>query len=372
MYHRAFARVSLDAIEHNFDALKSLLPPGTKALAVVKANAYGHGAVPVSRRLEPKADAFAVACLEEALELRGAGIQKPILILSYTDPSLFDVLIRNDVTATVYTVRDAGLLSDTAQKIGKKARVHAAVDTGMGRIGFLPDEEGADAILAVSRLPGIELEGIFSHYACADERDLTDANGQTERFDHILALLEARGVKIHLRHICNSAATLEFPNKYDLCRFGISLYGYFPSNEVCRTRVPLVPAMQVFCHVIHVKTVPEGTKISYGHIWTAPEERRIATVSVGYADGYNRCMTGVGCVLLHGKRAPIVGRVCMDQMMVDVTGIGNVAVGDLVTLMGRDGEEEFFAEEFASLTHSLSYEVLCTFMPRVTRVYEEE
>jgi len=369
-YHRSFARISLDAIEENFYKLKSCLPAEVKTCAVVKADAYGHGSVPVSKRLEPVTDWFAVAALEEGIVLREAGIKKPILILSYTHPSQYPALLEYGITPTLYNVEEAEALSELAAEKGMRAPVHIAVDTGMGRIGFLPNEEGADSILAISRLPGIFPEGLFSHYATADSCDKTEALRQTREFEKLLGLLAERGVNIPIKHICNSAGSIEMKNKFDMCRFGIAMYGLAPSDEVSGKELGITPAMEVFSHVVHVKDVSKGTKIGSGHTSTAPEARVIATVSIGYADGFNRCLSGVGSVLIGGKRAPVVGRVCMDQIMVDVTDIPGVAPGTLVTVMGKDGEEEISAEEFGSLCHSFNYEVVCTFMPRVQRVYE--
>ncbi len=372
LYHRSFAKIDLDAIGHNFDQLKSRLAPGVLALATVKANAYGHGAVPVSRYLEERCDYFAVACIDEAVELRQGGIKKPVLILSYTDPAHYETLIRQNITATLYSVSEAETLSALAEKLGKKAKVHVAVDTGMGRIGFFPNEAGADSVLALSRLSGIDLEGVFSHLACADQTDKEDAFKQVALFDSFLALLDQKGVFIPIKHICNSAAGMEMNCHYDMCRFGIALYGLYPSEEVDQKEISLRPAMEVVSHVIHLKEVPKGFQIGYGHIYTAPEKRRIATVSIGYADGFNRCLTEKGSVLIRGKRAAIVGRVCMDQIMVDVTGIPDVVVGDHAVIMGKIEGEEISAEEFGALTHSFNYEVVCTFMPRVKRVYYRE
>lgn len=366
---RAFAEIRTDAILRNFDALASLLPPNVKKMAVVKANAYGHGAVAVSRALEQKADYFAVACLQEARELRAAGITKPILILSYTSPALYGELVALDLTATLFDPVEAEALSAVAFALGKKAKVHLAVDTGMGRIGLTPDERGAEIAADIAELEGIEFEGVFSHFACADGEKLDSALEQEARFDRFLSLLEAKGVRPALRHICNSAGTMRMENKYDLCRFGIALYGYAPSLEM-ELPVSLEKAMTVKSGVVHVKTVEAGTPIGYGHTYRAPEKRRIATVGIGYGDGYNRCIGGKGYVLLHGRAAPIVGRICMDQTMVDVTEIPEVKVGDTAVILGKSGAEEISADLLGEWANSFSYEVLCTFLPRVQRIYE--
>ncbi|MBE6712123.1 MAG: alanine racemase [Ruminococcaceae bacterium] len=361
---RTYAEIEMDAILHNFDALSSLLPSEVKKMAVVKANAYGHGAVPVARALEERADYFAVACIDEAAELRGAGIKKPILILGYTSPARYGELVEQDLTATLYDTDGAAALSQVALSRSKRARVHIAVDTGMGRIGFSPDPAGADQAARLASMKGLLLEGVFSHYACADEESLDSALEQEAKFDRFLALLEDRGLRPPLRHICNSAATLRMKRKYDLCRFGISLYGYSPDPKM-PLPLRLERAMTVKSKVIHVKTVEQGTPIGYGHTYVAPTRRRIATVSIGYADGYNRCISGKGYVLIGGVPAPVVGRICMDQMMVDVTSIPETKVGDEVTVMGKSGETEISAELLGEWANSFSYEVLCTFLPRV-------
>lgn len=371
-YHRCYASIDLGAIDHNLTQLQGLMAPGVKTMAVVKADAYGHGSVRVAKHIQDRVDYLAVACVEEALELRAAGIEKPILVLSYTAPERYEDLVCGDVTATVFNTDEARLLSQFAQSKGKRAKIHVAVDTGMGRIGVEPTAAGADLVAAMAALPGIALEGLFSHYACADMADKTARNVQTRLFDEFIAMLEQRGVNIPIKHICNSAGTMESENQYDMCRLGIALYGMYSSDEVEKTLVSLRPAMEVVSHVIHVKTVEAGAKIGYGHIYTAPAQRRIATVSIGYADGYNRCMTGVGYVLIHGQKAPVVGKVCMDMIMVDVTHIENVAVGDDAVVLGRSGNAEITAEEFGEMSHSFHYEVVCTFMPRVKRIYHKD
>ncbi len=366
---RCYAAINLSAIRHNLDSLKACMQEGVKAMAVVKANAYGHGSVEVAGYIENEVDYFAVASLDEAIVLRNGGIKKPILILSYTNPLLYDELIDNDVTATIYNLDEAKLLSDKAKAKDKKVKVHVAVDTGMGRIGFSPDEKGAEFVKEISLLDGIELEGLFSHYACADCYDKEDALEQTKLFDSFVEMIEAKGVNIPLKHICNSAGTIDFNKQYNMCRLGIALYGLYPSEEMDKSKIELIPAMEVISHVVHIKEVPAGFKIGYGHIYEAPSVRRIATVSIGYADGYNRCFTNVGYVLINGKKAPVVGKVCMDQIMVDITDIENVSVGMHAVILGKNEGAVISAEEFGEMSHSFNYEVVCTFMPRVTRLY---
>lgn len=369
VYYRTFAEIDLAAIRHNFDQLKAKLPAGTRVLSIVKADAYGHGAVAVAHTLESRTDFFAVSAVSEGVELRRAGITKPILLLSYTSPAEYDLLLDYDIRAALFSLRDARLLSDCALAHGKKAVVHLAVDTGMGRIGFPVTEEAADEAEQISLLPGLTVEGVFSHYATADMADKTEANAQTERFRLFLELLENRGVNPPICHICNSAGAMEFTDCFDMVRLGIALYGLFPSDEVSRAGFDLRPAMRVVSHVIHVKTVEAGTAIGYGRTWIAPEPRTIATVCIGYADGFNRAFSNKGYVLIRGKRAPVVGKVCMDQIMVDVTGIPGVSVEDEATVLGRDGAEEITADALGRSIGTIGYEVICNFMPRVARVY---
>ena len=369
VYYRTFAEIDLAAIRHNFDQLKAKLPPRTKVLSIVKADAYGHGAVGVAKALESRTDFFAVSTVPEGVELRQAGIKKPILLLTYTSPAEYGLLLEYDIRATVFSLSDAERLSAAALAKGKTATVHIAVDTGMGRIGFPVTEAAADEAAAIAKLPGLTLEGVFSHYATADVADKSEAKKQTERFRAFLDLLESRGVTVPIRHICNSAGAMEFDEAFDMVRLGIALYGLFPSDDVSRAGWDLRPAMRVVSHVIHVKTVEAGTSIGYGRTYIAPDQRRIATVCIGYADGFNRAFSGKGYVLIRGKRAPVVGKVCMDQIMVDVTDIPGAAVEDEVTVLGRDGAEEITAEQLGELAGSFGYEVICNFMPRVTRVY---
>ena len=368
-FYRSYAEINLGAIDHNLNEIKNQLDSDVKILAVVKADAYGHGLVPVSQHIESKIDFFAVASVDDALTLRENGITKPILNLSFTSPSEYEELVDNDITATIYNIEEAKILSDLAEEKGKKAKVHVPVDTGMGRIGFTPDEEGAKAVEIIAEMNGLYLEGLFSHYACADYEDKTEALKQTALFDSFIELLDKKGVEIPIKHINNSAGTMELPKKYDMCRVGIAMYGLYPSDEMDKDAMKLRPAMEVRSHIVHLKTVQKGTKIGYGHLYEAPDEREIATISIGYADGYKRCLTGIGYVLVKGRKAPIVGKICMDQFMLDVTGIPDLKVGDTVTVMGKDGAEEISAETLGAMCHSFNYEVICNFMPRVKRVY---
>ena len=370
-YLRCYAEISLEAIRHNILEVKKRIPDDVKLLAVVKANAYGHGAVPVAKALEDLADFYAVAMLEEAAELREAGITHPILILGYTSPSQYEELLRLDVRPCIYDLHTAEVLSETACRLGLTAKPHIAVDTGMTRIGFQVTEEDAEVIAKIAALPNLDIEGLFTHLSCADMTDKTHSKGQFAQYAGMLDMLNARGISIPVRHICNSAAVMEFDgDRYDMVRAGIVEYGIYPSEEVDKTRMDLIPALAWKSHVIHVKEVGPGKGVSYGATYvTKSPATRIATVSVGYADGYPRALSNKGRVLIHGKSAPILGRVCMEQFMVDVTDIPDVHVEDVVTLIGWDGEEHIPVEEVADPAGRFNYEMLCNISSRVPRVY---
>ena len=376
-YLRTYAEVSLAAIHHNVEEARKRLLPETKILAVVKADAYGHGAVRVAQSLEDIADFFAVATLEEGVELREHNIVRPILILGYTSPLQYSEMVAWDIRPSIYHYEDARKLSETAVREGKTARIHIALDTGMTRIGFQVTEEAADEIQKISELPNIEIEGLFTHLSCADMTDKTYCGRQFSKYDAMLAMLEKRGVSIPIRHVCNSAAIMEYeaddPHRFDMVRSGIITYGIYPSEEVKKDRLDLIPALAWRAHVIHVKDVGPGLGVSYGATYiTSRPVTRIATVSAGYADGYPRALSSRGRVLIHGKSAPILGRVCMDQMMVDVTDIPDVKVEDIVTLVGQDGEAYIPIEEIANPAASFNYEMLCHISPRVYRTYPDK
>ena len=372
-YLRCYAEISLEAIGHNIREVKKRLPEGVKLLGVVKANAYGHGAVPVASYLENQVDYFATATIEEAVELRENGISAPILILGYVSPSQYGDLVEYDITQTIDSYAQALALEKEAARQNRKAKAHLAVDTGMTRIGFQVTEHDADEAAKIADLPHIELEGMFTHFSCADQEDKTYCSMQMEKYDKMTALLAERGVTIPLRHICNSAGIMEFDDhRFEMVRSGIITYGIYPSEEVKKERLDLIPALSWKSHVIHVKEVGPGIGVSYGATYvTEKPMTRIATVSAGYADGYPRALSNQGCVLIHGKKAPIIGRICMDQMMVDVTDIPDVQVEDVVTLVGTDGDETITIEEIANPAARFDYEMLCDISSRVTRVYKE-
>ena len=371
-YLRCYAEISLEAIGHNIREVKKRLPEGVKLLGVVKANAYGHGAVPVASYLENQVDYFATATIEEAVELRENGISAPILILGYVSPSQYGDLVEYDITQTIDSYAQALALEKEAARQNRKAKAHLAVDTGMTRIGFQVTEHDADEAAKIADLPHIELEGMFTHFSCADQEDKTYCSMQMEKYDKMTALLAERGVTIPLRHICNSAGIMEFDDhRFEMVRSGIITYGIYPSEEVKKERLDLIPALSWKSHVIHVKEVGPGIGVSYGATYvTEKPMTRIATVSAGYADGYPRALSNQGCVLIHGKKAPISGRICMDQMMVDVTDIPDVQVEDVVTLVGTDGDETITIEEIANPAARFDYEMLCDISSRVTRVYK--
>lgn len=371
-YLRCHAEISLEAIGHNIREVKKRLPEGVKLLGVVKANAYGHGAVPVASYLENQVDYFATATIEEAVELRENGISAPILILGYVSPSQYGDLVEYDITQTIDSYAQALALEKEAARQNRKAKAHLAVDTGMTRIGFQVTEHDADEAAKIADLPHIELEGMFTHFSCADQEDKTYCSMQMEKYDKMTALLAERGVTIPLRHICNSAGIMEFDDHhFEMVRSGIITYGIYPSEEVKKERLDLIPALSWKSHVIHVKEVGPGIGVSYGATYvTEKPMTRIATVSAGYADGYPRALSNQGCVLIHGKKAPIIGRICMDQMMVDVTDIPDVQVEDVVTLVGTDGDETITIEEIANPAARFDYEMLCDISSRVTRVYK--
>ena len=369
-YYRVYADIDLDAIYENVKNAKALLKKDTKMMAIVKADGYGHGAVEVDRQIDELVDAYGVAILEEGIELRKAGFTKPILILGYTPKPLYPAMIRYDIATAVFTMEMAKEISDTAVAMHKNANIHIKLDTGMSRIGFAITKESKEIIEQIAKLPGIEIKGCFSHFARMDEKDKTKANEQFAKFTKMVNALEKDGVDLGIRHISNSAGIMEAPEvQMDMVRNGICLYGLYPSEEVQKERLPLKPAMELKAYVSYVKTLEPGVEIGYGGTYTTTKKTRVATIPVGYADGYSRCLSGKGSVLIHGKKAPILGRVCMDQFMVDVTDIDNVCVGDRVTLFGKDGDSCITIEEISAMAHSFNYEFVCDIGKRIPRVY---
>ena len=371
-HRRVCAYVDLDAIVWNLEQIHANVAEQTQVVAVVKADGYGHGAVPIARKVEhlPYIWGFACATVEEGVSLREAGIQKPVLILGYTFEEHYDIMCSMDIIPVVFETDMAKKMSDTAVKLGKKMEVHLAVDTGMGRIGFRDDESSIPDCVEISKMPGILISGLFTHFARADEWDSTPAKRQMERYLHFVGLLEAAGIRIPYKHCSNSAGIMNLPEaNMDLVRAGIILYGLFPSDQVYTDKIKLKPAMSLKSHVVYVKGIEPGTPVSYGGTYVAEKPRRVATIPVGYGDGYPRSLSNKGYVLIHGKRADIIGRVCMDQFMVDVTDIPDVKTGDEVTLIGTDGGETITIENMGDISGRFNYEFACDLGKRIPRVY---
>ena len=360
-------KIDLDAISHNFDAIRAKAK--VPVMAVIKADAYGHGAIQVARLLQDRAAFFGVSSILEATELRRAGLKNPILILGHTPVKAFDAAIREAIRPTIFRYEDAVALSNAAVAAGIEAPFHLAVDTGMSRIGFQVTEGDAAICAEIAKLPGIVVEGLFSHFATADCSDLSRSRQQAKLFDDFCDMLKARGLEIPIRHLNNSAGLMNFDNHYEMVRAGIVTYGMYPSDEVSPELLELKPALQFSSKVTFVKTLPAGREISYGGTYVTTAETRVATVPVGYADGYRRNLSGKFYCLIHGKRAPILGRICMDQMMVDVTNIPETQPGDRVTLVGTDGEETITMEAIAAAADSFNYEFSCGISRRVPRIY---
>ena len=366
-YDSTRVKIDLDAISANFDAIaaKTKVP----VMAVIKADAYGHGAIQVAQLLQDRAAFFGVSSMLEATELRRAGLTNPILILGHTPVKAFGTAIREGIRPTIFRLEDAQALSRAAVEAGIPAPFHFAVDTGMSRIGFPATAESADVCAEIAKLPGLVPEGIFSHFATADCADLSRSRQQAGQFDSFCELLKARGVYIPIRHLNNSAGLMNFDTHYEMVRAGIVTYGMYPSEEVSPGLLTLKPALQFLSKVTFVKTLPAGREISYGGTFVTTKDTRVATVPVGYADGYRRSLSGKFHCLIHGKKAPILGRICMDQMMVDVTEIPETQPGDRVTLVGTDGEETITMEQIAAAADSFNYEFVCGISRRVPRIY---
>lgn len=369
-YYRVYAEINLDAIVKNVDNLMALTKENTGALAVVKADGYGHGDVAVAKAVAQKVTGYAVATLDEAVNLRENGVKKPILVLGYVDPYEFDILVSHEITATVFDVETAQLLADAARVQKKQAHCHIKVDTGMRRIGLEPDENGIAIVKQITALKELSADGIFTHFAASDETDKTSAEHQFKLFTDFTGRLEKEGIHFTYRHCANSAAVIDMPQvDLDMVRLGIAMYGMYPSDEVKKEKVELFPALDLKSHITMVKEIPAGEKVSYGGTFTTTRTTKLATVSVGYGDGYPRALSSKGYVLVRGQKAPIVGRVCMDQMMVDVTDIENVTRADIVTLIGKDGDAEITVEEIAALAGTFNYEFVCDLGKRIPRSY---
>lgn len=371
-YTRIRARIDLDAIEYNIEKMKENLPEDTKLIVVAKADCYGHGALQTTSLLSLKEYVwgFAVATLDEAIVLRRGGITKPILVLGCIFPEQWIDALENNIRITVYAEELTKVLSDLAVKIGRKAYVHVKLDTGMGRIGFTPGKEGADKIEEISKLPNIVMEGLYTHFSKADEGDKSYTMKQVEAYTWMKEELAGRGITFSYYHCCNSAGIIDLKGAgQNLARAGISTYGMYPSEEVHKENVDLKPALELISHVAFVKWVDEGEMISYGGTYVTKRRTKIATIPVGYGDGYPRSLSNKGYMLIHGKKAPIIGRVCMDQCMVDVTEIEDVKFGDEVVLVGRDGDEYLSVETLSRLSDRFNYEFVCLMGKRIPREY---
>ncbi len=371
-YRRICANINLKALEHNLDAIHGCIARDTKIIAVVKADGYGHGALPLAEVMEGREDVwgYAVATPEEAEELYSNGIKKPILILGYTFPEYDEQIVKEGLRPAVFSLDRAKQLSEEALRQNKECKIHIKLDTGMSRIGFQVTEQSADEIAQIAALPNIIVEGIFTHFSKADETDKTFTKKQADTYEQMITWLKKRQVEIPIHHVSNSAGIVDLPeyNK-DIVRAGIILYGLWPSDEVEKDNIDLQPLLSLKSHVVHVKELEPGRIISYGGTFEVEKPMQIATVPVGYADGYPRSLSNKGYVLIHGKRAAICGRVCMDQMMVDVSEIPDVKPGDEVTLIGTDGAETITMEELGDMSGRFNYELACDLNKRIPRIY---
>ncbi len=369
---RVSATVNLNNIRYNIEQVSERIAKGTGIMAVIKADGYGHGAVAVARTLAGMDSVwgYAVATIDEAMEIVHIGCEKPILILGYVPPSMYGLAVTNGIRIPVFDLHSASKINAVAGQLGQKCKVHIKVDTGMGRIGIDPSDRGLEFVRQVSLMSNLEIEGIFTHFARADEKDKENALHQAKLFKDFTAKLEDEGIHIPLKHCSNSAAIIDMPDLHmDIVRSGIITYGLWPSDEVDKQNIDLKPAMEIKSAVIYIKDIEKGTPVSYGGTYVAEKTTRVATVSIGYADGFPRSLSNKGIVLIKGKRYHVIGRVCMDQLMVDIEMNDEISVGDVVTIVGRDGDEEITMDEFAALSDRINYEAVCDIGKRVPRVY---
>ena len=366
-FDNTYVSIDLDMISTNFDRIAAKV--GVPVMAIIKADAYGHGAVQVGKLLERKCSFFGVSSILEALELRESGIETPILILGQTPITAFPEAVALGIRPAIFYYEAAQALSAEAVRQGIVTPFHFAVDTGMSRLGMPPTEESADMCARIMELPGLRAEGLFTHFATADCADLTRSRRQVEKFEAFDAMLRERGIHVPVRHMDNSAGLMNFENHYEMVRAGIVMYGMYPSEEVDPTQLSITPALRWNSRVTHVNVLQPGTEIGYGGTYVTDRVTTVATIPVGYADGYRRSLSGKFYVLIRGKKAPILGRICMDQMMVDVTDIPGVQRNDKVVLVGRDGAEEITMEQIAAAAGSFNYEFVCGISRRVPRFY---
>lgn len=368
MNHRTYLKIDLNKLEHNFNCVRNKLPDDVKILGVIKANAYGHGAVEIGEFLDDKCDFFGVACIEEAVELKKAGIKTPILILGRVFPFDIETAVKYNVRIPIFSYEDAVALSNEAVKQGKNVPFHFCIDTGMSRIGFQVNEESADICKKITELPNIFAEGLFSHFATADEKDLSKTVEQRNQYKKFCKMLSDREVEIPIKHLNNSAGIMNFDEHFDMCRMGIITYGLYPSDEVDKGILDLEPIMSWHTKVAHIKDLEPNREISYGGTFKTDRVTKVATVPVGYADGFPRCLSNKGNVIINGKYAKILGRVCMDQFMVDVSDI-ECNVNDEVVLFGTQKDAHISLEELSNSAYSFNYELPCRIPLRVNRVY---
>ena len=371
-YSRVYAKIDLDAIAYNMEQMKQNIRPETKVMAVIKADGYGHGAVQIAEMMERwnYIWGFAVATLDEAVVLRTEGIQKPILVLGCVFPDQYMEMLKYEIRMNIYTEEMAESISRMAAREGKTAYMHIKLDTGMSRLGFGINEQSVETIKRISKMPNVNMEGIFTHFTKADEKDKSFTKKQIQEFVWMTERLKEKNVRFAYEHCSNSAGIIDVPGaNFDIVRAGISTYGLYPSEEVDKTNVKLKPALALKSHVAFVKEIESGTPVSYGGTFVAKEKMKIATIPVGYADGYPRSLSNKGYVLIRGKKAPILGRVCMDQFMVDVTQIEGVSFGDKVTMIGKDGNEILPVEVLSELSGRFNYEFVCDLGKRIPRVY---
>lgn len=369
-YYRVYAGIDLDAVYENMEAISNSINPGTTITAVVKADGYGHGAVPVAKTIDEFVASYAVATIHEAMNLREHGIVKPIYILGHTHQSMFKEAIENEIDLTLYDEETAFGVEREALALNKKAKIQIKIDTGMSRIGFDDSAESIETIAKISKMKNLVINGIFTHFSSADETDKTSAREQFHRFEKVLDNLQKNGIKIPVIHCSNSACIIDLPEmNFSTVRPGIAIYGLYPSEEVEHKVLALKPALFLKSHIIQLKTVKKGTGVSYGSTYIAEKETVIATIPIGYGDGYPRSLSNKGYVLIRGQKAPITGRVCMDQIMVDVTDIPGVTKNDVVTLIGKDINDVITVESIAELAGSFNYEFVCGIGKRVPRVY---
>lgn len=368
MNHRTYLKIDLNKLEHNFNCVRNKLPNNIKILGVIKANAYGHGAVEIGKFLDGKCDFFGVACIEEAVELKKAEIKTPILILGRVFPFDIETAVKYDVRIPIFSYDDAVSLSNEAVKQGKNMPFHFCIDTGMSRIGFQVSEESADICKSITELPNIFAEGLFSHFATADEKDLSKAVEQRNKYKAFCKMLSDREIEIPIKHLNNSAGIMNFDEYFDMCRMGIITYGLYPSDEVDKDILDLEPIMSWHAKISHIKELEPNREISYGGTFKTDRVTKVATVPVGYADGFPRCLSNKGKVIINGKYAKILGRVCMDQFMVDVSDI-ECNINDEVVLFGTQKNAHISLEELSNSAYSFNYELPCRIPVRVNRVY---